>query len=250
MEFHVLLTAYYVDYEPTIFTFHNRHGGYQVPTKNEWSPGLAVMWGNSCSKGCGFESRHPKLDEHFFPYICCKNCNDVCLNIPKINNKRGRGWPFLKKKNEWQLWQQRWTAFPPSILFFSFLLFKCSYNLQIQFELWNSSETSREFLTAKFRFLILKDEWIFKRIWFNFLNGPFPASFSLWSHFQNSQQYKHVLYKNCWWVDSNQRPLMLEATALLTVPQPLTHFLYFDFILFPFIFLLRLIVTSFPHPPT
>ena len=87
----MLLTAYYVEYEPTLFTFHNRHGCYQVPTKNEWSPGLVVMGGGSCSKGCGFESWHPILDEHCFPYICCKNCNDVCLNIPKINNKRGRG---------------------------------------------------------------------------------------------------------------------------------------------------------------
>ena len=26
-----------------------------------------------------------------FTYICCKNCYDVCLQRPKINNKRGRG---------------------------------------------------------------------------------------------------------------------------------------------------------------
>ena len=30
----------------------------------------------------------------FFTYICCKNWNDVCLKRPKINNKRGRGWPI------------------------------------------------------------------------------------------------------------------------------------------------------------
>ena len=35
----------------------------------------------------------------FFAYICCKNCNDVCLKWPKINNKRDRGLPtFFKKK--------------------------------------------------------------------------------------------------------------------------------------------------------
>ena len=27
----------------------------------------------------------------FFTYICCKNCNDVCLKRPKINDKRDRG---------------------------------------------------------------------------------------------------------------------------------------------------------------
>ena len=27
----------------------------------------------------------------YFHYICCKNCNDVCLKRPKINDKRGRG---------------------------------------------------------------------------------------------------------------------------------------------------------------
>ena len=33
----------------------------------------------------------------FFTYICCKNCNDVCLKRPKIkNDKRGRGWPIFK----------------------------------------------------------------------------------------------------------------------------------------------------------
>ena len=33
-------------------------------TKGE-SPGLVVMWGDSCSKGRGFESRHHILDGHF-----------------------------------------------------------------------------------------------------------------------------------------------------------------------------------------
>ena len=32
----------------------------------------------------------------FFTYICCKNCNDACLIRPKINDKRGRGWPIKK----------------------------------------------------------------------------------------------------------------------------------------------------------
>ena len=32
----------------------------------------------------------------FFHISCYKNCN-VCLKIPKINDKRGRGWPILKR---------------------------------------------------------------------------------------------------------------------------------------------------------
>ena len=42
-----------------------------------------VMGEDSCSKGCGFESQHHILGVHFFTYICCKNCNVVCLKIPK-----------------------------------------------------------------------------------------------------------------------------------------------------------------------
>ena len=44
------------------------------------------MGGDSCSEGRGFESEHRILDGHIFPYICCKNCNDVCLK--KTENKR------------------------------------------------------------------------------------------------------------------------------------------------------------------
>ena len=58
--------------------------------------GVVVMGGDSCSKSHGFESRHCILDGHFFALICCKIYNDVCLKRPKINNKRGQGWPFFK----------------------------------------------------------------------------------------------------------------------------------------------------------
>ena len=46
----------------------------------------------------GFVSQHRGLDGHFFTYICCKNCYDVCLKRTKINDKRGRGWPIFLKK--------------------------------------------------------------------------------------------------------------------------------------------------------
>ena len=60
-----------------------------------------VMGRDSHSDGCGFESRHHMLDGHFFTYSCCKNCNDVCLKRPKINEKgAGVGHFFLKKNKD------------------------------------------------------------------------------------------------------------------------------------------------------
>ena len=35
---------------------------------------------------------------HFFTLICCKNCNDVCLKRPKINEKEAGVGPFFLKK--------------------------------------------------------------------------------------------------------------------------------------------------------
>ena len=35
----------------------------------------------------------------FVTHICCKNCNDVFLKRPKINDKRGRGWPIFLKRS-------------------------------------------------------------------------------------------------------------------------------------------------------
>ena len=44
-----------------------------------------------------FESRHRILDGYFFTYICCKNCYDVCLIRPKINEKEAGAGPLFKK---------------------------------------------------------------------------------------------------------------------------------------------------------
>ena len=63
------------------------------------SPGLVVMGRDSCSKGRGFESRHSILDGHFFTYICCKNCNDIWLKWPKINEKEAANGPFFKNRH-------------------------------------------------------------------------------------------------------------------------------------------------------
>ena len=56
-----------------------------------------VMGDNSCSKGCGFESRHCILDGRFFTMICCKNCN-VSLKRLKRNEKEAGVDPFFNKK--------------------------------------------------------------------------------------------------------------------------------------------------------
>ena len=56
-----------------------------------------VMGRDSHSKGCGFESRHCILDGHFFKYICCKNCSDVCLKRAKMNEKDAGVGPFKKR---------------------------------------------------------------------------------------------------------------------------------------------------------
>ena len=60
-------------------------------------PGPVVSGRDSRSEGHGFESRHQILDEHLFTYICCKNCNHVCLKRPKINEKEAGLAHFLKK---------------------------------------------------------------------------------------------------------------------------------------------------------
>ena len=62
------------------------------------NPGLVVIGDDSCSKGRGFKSRRCILDGHFFTLICCKNCSNVCLKIPKINEKEAGYGPFLKNQ--------------------------------------------------------------------------------------------------------------------------------------------------------
>ena len=49
--------------------------------------------------------------------------------------------------------------------------------------------------------------------------GPFPASFSLFSSFQQFT-VNMLIVKFCQWLDSNGRLLVMEATALPTEPLP------------------------------
>ena len=53
-----------------------------------------------------------------------------------------------------------------------------------------------------------------------FLTGPFPASFSFFV-FSIQLTVNNVQYKFCGWQNLNRGPLMSEATALPTEPQPL-----------------------------
>ena len=59
-------------------------------------PRLVVMGGDSCSKGCGFESQHCILDGHLFVV-------KILMFEWKERNKRkrGRGWPIFRK--DWRL---------------------------------------------------------------------------------------------------------------------------------------------------
>ena len=57
-----------------------------------------VMGIDSHSKGRGLESRHHILVGHFFTFICCINCNDICLEGPKINEKEA-GLAHLKNNS-------------------------------------------------------------------------------------------------------------------------------------------------------
>ena len=60
------------------------------------SPGQVFMEGDSCSDGCGFESRHYLLDGHFSHIIVVKVVTIVWKD--KNKRKRGWGWPFKKRK--------------------------------------------------------------------------------------------------------------------------------------------------------
>ena len=55
------------------------------------TPGLVVMGGDSCSKGCGFNSQHCKLDEHFSLIFIVKI---VTFKQTKINEKEAGVGPF------------------------------------------------------------------------------------------------------------------------------------------------------------
>ena len=55
-----------------------------------------VMGGDSCSKGCEFESQQSILDGHFFTFICCKICNE--FEKTKRNEKEAGVGPFKKIK--------------------------------------------------------------------------------------------------------------------------------------------------------
>ena len=52
--------------------------------KIQWEPDLVVMGGDSCSKGCEFESQHSILDEHFSHLFVVK----IVMCVRRDENKR------------------------------------------------------------------------------------------------------------------------------------------------------------------
>ena len=78
------------------------------------SPGLVVMGGDSCSKGCEFELWHHVQDGHFFTFICCKICI-ICLKRLKINEKEAGVGHFLKITCRGRTWQMfKFCKFNPT----------------------------------------------------------------------------------------------------------------------------------------
>ena len=57
---------------------------------------------------------------------------------------------------------------------------------------------------------------------FYFLFRPLPTSFFFVFVFSTASQY--INHKNCRWLDLNQGPLEIDATALPTEPQPLLQY--------------------------
>ena len=48
------------------------------------------MGDDSCTRGCGFRSRHRILDGYFSHSFVVKNVPSVCFKIPKINEKEAK----------------------------------------------------------------------------------------------------------------------------------------------------------------
>ena len=60
------------------------------------SPGLVVMWGDSCSEGCEFEYQHHILDGHFSHiFVVVKIVMFIWKDANKL--KWGRNWPIFIK---------------------------------------------------------------------------------------------------------------------------------------------------------
>ena len=63
--------------------------GIKLPLQHSFSPGLVVMWGDSCSEGCEFKSQHHILDGHFSHLFLVR----IVMFVWKDKNKWKRG-PF------------------------------------------------------------------------------------------------------------------------------------------------------------
>ena len=59
-----------------------------------------VMGRDSVPKVVGSNPSTVYWRDYFSQIICCKNCNDVYLKRPKINEKEAGVGPFFNKKQE------------------------------------------------------------------------------------------------------------------------------------------------------
>ena len=134
------------------------------------SPGLMVMGDDSWLKGHGFESSTLYWTElTFLTLICCKNCIDVCLKRPKINEKDSGIGPFFKKNwivrilpnaNKICLKLQSFGDFQAQISNKTY--FYVPYGLDSLFQVWGKSGFS--IFPLEKRFTTLNPSSLFSRL--------------------------------------------------------------------------------------
>ena len=84
---------------------------------------------------------------NFFTLICCKNCIDVCLKRPKINEKEAGVGPFFKKQQELPSyrWGSRYSSVDPTILLPRVPYQSTTSKLfQLIFELWWEKDENKQ----------------------------------------------------------------------------------------------------------
>ena len=89
---------------------HHRISCDSLMIKNvQLNLGVVVMGGDSCSKGCEFETQNHILDGHFSYLFAVKIV--TCVWKDENKWKRRRGWPIFLKRLNWNFFGMRdWLA--------------------------------------------------------------------------------------------------------------------------------------------
>ena len=97
--------------KPAAGAKHHRGFAGKINWRLGGSPGLVVMGGNSCSKGCGFKSQHRILDGHFSHYFVVKNVLFVWKHR-KVEKETGDGTFFKHSSQSYHLWKYHFHKLP------------------------------------------------------------------------------------------------------------------------------------------